>query len=1272
MDAYNRSTAPLGFATPFGAKVIDQTTEGAFAAVAYYLPDADEIIFAYRGTDEPWSDGFTGWPLGSGWYDSPQSQADLAFGFFNDVMADISEPTHEFHYASSADVVFTGHSLGGGLAGLVASINELPAFVFDSMPFTQAANKLYGDVTGPYNYLYWKALAYPDGIVHEPSFDLIQSAALENEALAPLRWGTPFGPLGGAVLTSDIESQRIGQDEIKAGVITDIYDLHSQALLTIALHGGLQHSAQREAGGEAIYHHLFDGALASRLGFADSEALRQMLAYTIDDADTAELDGLFADMDQLGAMRLNEISQFIPANRYFGALGKVAVVHAVHAANDSGAGLSVGLVQHVNGTANIDLSGTLDAIGTINDFIEFAAVGPAGVFFDLNVSQVANLAVAWSGYGGTAYLQAGGTIFFGSEYVDDIYGSDEHDIILSMGSDGAFFDKIWGGGGNDVIYASAGADTIHDGSGNDRAHGGSGNDIFHGGTGSDAMFGETGNDTFHLGEAKAGDVDYVNGGAHTGTGDVVEVSVGATYRLDAAGAAAIRNQIVANGFAAPTGHGIGIEMAAGDAFVQGVEIIRASADANELVVGTGADYVSAGGAVYDFTAGGQDLGRFTGEQFAYLKLKGDQGNSVAARSSSFGRDFIGIDEWSLGDTSDTVIIEKSHAGLQTVIIDAGGASDTLYLKSFTTDIHYGHGILIEAASIIVTGFDRLFTGSGNDSMNGNDLGEYWDAGAGTNTLVGALGADTVVTIGNLIVDYSASADGVHLIREFGTSNTAAVRGSSAFGTLSMGYGDYLSVNGWSEIAGTTGVDVLSVAGSHGTLTSNGGNDELIGWRNGDTLIGADGYYEIMKPGDGNDVVQFGTGGGELNYASSTRAAVIDMIDGTFVFGNQTDIVTGEFNKLVGTQFGDTLKGTDLADIIDGGAANGYDVIYGRGGDDTITFRMGVVHGGSGNDVITSTVDSTIVFGEDDDDTISAGKNSLAYGGDGNDIISARDGSTIYGDAGFDTITVSGQNITVHGGAGGDMISIAGYYGYPRSTLSYSQSDAGVSLVQTGSVIAAAGGHAEGDQISGIFNLVGSDFADMFDLGSATGTIKAGGGNDVITIRQSAVEAHGQAGDDVITLTSRDQRAYGGDGNDTFHGHGAMYGGEGDDEFYLGYGGYYAYAGSYVTTKVGGTVYGGTGQNYIEGGEGNDTVWMDEGSDTFIYSTGGGHDKIYMAGSDDHLVLDGIAGFSSISDIAANLFEDASRTELRFDGFDQKIGFMNMTASQVLALDWAFA
>ncbi|MDC9824833.1 DUF2974 domain-containing protein [Devosia sp. ZB163] len=525
LDAYNRANPPDGLEVPFGATVILDREDGEFAAVAYHLPDTNEIVVAYRGTTDLLWDGVTSYPIAVGQYDWVQSQVDLAFAFLNDVTAAMSGQ-------SGLTWCFTGHSLGGALAGLVASVSGESAYVFDAMPFVQASLKLYLDVTGDdaAQYEYWQQLAYPNGIA-APSFSSIVSASMENEALEPLREGTSFSYAGGLTVTSGLDAQTIVQNEIRGGTVSDVEDLHSQALMAIALHGGLQHSAEREVGGDAVYHHLFDGALAVRLGFVDSEALRQNLAYTLDDSGTAALDGLFADMDQLGAMRLAEINQSIPASRYFGALGKLSVVHAVHVAGDGDAGMSVGLIKHVNGAANIDLSGTLDAIGTINDFIEFAAVVPAGVFFDLSQIPVANLAVAWSGYGGTAYLQPGGTIFLGSEYVDDVYGSDENDIILSMGSDGTFFDNIWGGAGNDVIYASAGADKIHDGSGNDRAHGGIGNDTFHSGTGSDAMFGEADNDTFHLGDAEEGDVDYVNGGAHTGTGDVVEPTVSTPKEL---------------------------------------------------------------------------------------------------------------------------------------------------------------------------------------------------------------------------------------------------------------------------------------------------------------------------------------------------------------------------------------------------------------------------------------------------------------------------------------------------------------------------------------------------------------------------------------------------------------------------------------------------------------------------------------------------------------------------------------------------------------------
>ncbi|MDC9824832.1 hypothetical protein PRN20_13940 [Devosia sp. ZB163] len=131
----------------------------------------------------------------------------------------------------------------------------------------------------------------------------------------------------------------------------------------------------------------------------------------------------------------------------------------------------------------------------------------------------------------------------------------------------------------------------------------------------------------------------------------------------------------------------------------------------------------------------------------------------------------------------------------------------------------------------------------------------------------------------------------------------------------------------------------------------------------------------------------------------------------------------------------------------------------------------------------------------------------------------------------------------------------------------------------------------------------------------------------------------------------------------------MYGGDGNDEFYLGYD-TYPY-GSFSSVKIGGTVRGGSGQNYIEGGAGNDTIWMDEGSDTFVIFSDGGQDTINAAGADDHFVLNGVDGFQSISDVSSNLFEEAGKTELRFDGSDHKAIFYGLTASQVLALDWAF-
>jgi Ca2+-binding RTX toxin-like protein len=99
-----------------------------FYGVAYLI--GNEVIISYRGTEtDTQTDSLVGWPIGGGAYFS--AQATEAVAFYNTVK-NSSE-------AEGKDIVFTGHSLGGGLAGFMASLTGEDAVVFDNMPFEFAA-----------------------------------------------------------------------------------------------------------------------------------------------------------------------------------------------------------------------------------------------------------------------------------------------------------------------------------------------------------------------------------------------------------------------------------------------------------------------------------------------------------------------------------------------------------------------------------------------------------------------------------------------------------------------------------------------------------------------------------------------------------------------------------------------------------------------------------------------------------------------------------------------------------------------------------------------------------------------------------------------------------------------------------------------------------------------------------------------------------------------------------------------------------------------------
>lgn len=174
LDAYNRGYNPavtfgndpnnseaingvtqLGTATVFRSNNSTDAQNASFYAIAYEYNQ--KVIVSYRGTDNLSIKGgdipafFTG-----GGFDTDQAM--LAIKFYQ-----------ELDKLTSKDISLTGHSLGGGLAGLVSSLlqsqpgyQQAPdAVMFDNMPFELAAKNIY-DNSKPYEL---NGNSYDDGFL---------------------------------------------------------------------------------------------------------------------------------------------------------------------------------------------------------------------------------------------------------------------------------------------------------------------------------------------------------------------------------------------------------------------------------------------------------------------------------------------------------------------------------------------------------------------------------------------------------------------------------------------------------------------------------------------------------------------------------------------------------------------------------------------------------------------------------------------------------------------------------------------------------------------------------------------------------------------------------------------------------------------------------------------------------------------------------------------------------------------------------------------------
>jgi Ca2+-binding RTX toxin-like protein len=392
-----------------------------------------------------------------------------------------------------------------------------------------------------------------------------------------------------------------------------------------------------------------------------------------------------------------------------------------------------------------------------------------------------------------------------------------------------------------------------------------------------------------------------------------------------------------------------------------------------------------------------------------------------------------------------------------------------------------------------------------------------------------------------------------------------------------------------------------------------GNDTMRGGAGSDTLDGGGHAYASHTPW-----LYTQEGGDTVDYGASTAAVDIDLTRAAQIGGHaEGDVLIGVEN-VIGSGFNDTIVGDAASNLLVG--LDGDDTLSGGAGYDTL-------RGGAGADLIDGGVAWDFADYRDSESWVNVdlniqdGLTAQSGGGADNDAIGdtlvgienlvgsndAAHGDVLTGNGlanhligldGDDTLVGGAGNDTLVGGAGADVLS--GGTG-TRDLSDYSASTAWVNVdltkqdgttAQTGG---GAGNHAEGDILTGIEDVNGSQYSDSLTGNGGSNRIWAYDGDDTIFGGGFYDTIQGGNGDDVIDGGTHEDSIFGGAGNDTIYGGSgidSIWGGDGDD-----------YLEGYYSAGMDGN------QDLLIGGTGNDTL---DGSHSTAWDTligGMGADRI---------------------------------------------------------------
>jgi Ca2+-binding RTX toxin-like protein len=440
----------------------------------------------------------------------------------------------------------------------------------------------------------------------------------------------------------------------------------------------------------------------------------------------------------------------------------------------------------------------------------------------------------------------------------------------------------------------------------------------------------------------------------------------------------------------------------------------------------GADTLD-GGAGDDIIDGGVILDRINGTDYNWVRYTsatagvvinlsgitgdGSVGQGTASGDASVGTDTLRNVNFVQGSNfndiftgSSALIFEQIEGNAGDDTLDGGAITDTLNLEN-SNRVSYqnvtGAGVTVDFAA--GTGVGAVGSNAGRDALvNFNQV----RGSAFNDSLFGSDRTD--------VTEFFEGRDGNDAIDGRGGFDVARYDFATAGVTVNL-------VTGTAVGAGVGTDTLLNIEGVFGSAF----DDNLIGGNAANGVSVLDGLAEYFRGGAGNDTIDGGQGYDLVAYNGATSGVTVvlnDTLDGSASDGLGGTDVLKNIEGVRGSEFNDTLTGSNSAAFESFEGLKGNDTINGQGGVDRVDYKN------SRAGVTVNLATGTASDGEGGTDTLS-NIEDVRGSRDFNDVItgSATD-NKLEGLGGDDSLNGNGGNDTATGGAGRDQFTLSALAG----------------------------------------------------------------------------------------------------------------------------------------------------------------------------------------------------------------------------------------------------